>query len=140
MSKSASTVGGIIEMLDEPALSAKKIRSAVTDSGSDIRFDPDTKPGVSNLLTIFSALDGRSIGDLEDAYSGRGYGDLKNDLGEQVVEFVTPFRNATLTLLDDPVYLDEILAQGRAQAGAVAAGTLRDVMDRVGFLPGLAND
>ncbi len=140
MSKSASTAGGIIEMLDEPALSAKKIRSAVTDSESDIRFDPDTKPGVSNLLTIFSALDGRSIGDLEDAYSGRGYGDLKKDLGEQVVEFVTPFRDATLTLLDDPAYLDEILARGRAQAGAVAASTLRDVMDRVGFLPGVAND
>ena len=139
MSKSASTAGGIIEMLDEPALSAKKIRSAVTDSESDIRFDPDTKPGVSNLLTIFSALDGRSIGDLEDAYSGRGYGDLKKDLGEQVVEFVTPFRDATLTLLDDPAYLDEILARGRAQAGAVAASTLRDVMDRVGFLPGVAN-
>src|SRR4051794_25839166 len=75
MSKSASSPQGIIEMLDDPALSAKKIRSAVTDSGSDIRFDPDQKPGVSNLLRIYSALTGSTVEKLEDEYAGRGYGD-----------------------------------------------------------------
>src|SRR5690242_146921 len=84
MSKSASSPQGIIEMLDDPALSAKKIRSAVTDSGSEVRFDPEEKPGVSNLLTIYSALTGTSIPDLEKAYAGRGYGDLKKELAEEV--------------------------------------------------------
>ena len=90
MSKSASSPAGIIELLDDPKVSAKKIRSAVTDSGSDVRFDLDEKPGISNLLTIYSSLTGRSIGDLEEEYAGRGYGDFKKDLAEVVVDFVTP--------------------------------------------------
>ncbi|HQR28183.1 MAG TPA: tryptophan--tRNA ligase [Nocardioides sp.] len=138
MSKSASSPSGIIEMLDDPRASAKKIRSAVTDSGSEIRFDPDDKPGVSNLLTIYSALSGRPVSDLEAEYAGRGYGDLKKDLGEQVVDFVTPFRDRTLALLDDPAQLAAVLAEGAARAGAVAAATLRDVYDRVGFVPTVA--
>ena len=102
MSKSASSPAGIIEMLDDPKASAKKIRSAVTDSGTEIRFDVEEKPGVSNLLTIYSALTGRPIADLEQDYAGRGYGDLKKELAEVVVDFVTPFRERTLELLDDP--------------------------------------
>ena len=98
MSKSASSPAGIIEMLDDPEVSAKKIRSAVTDSGSDIRFDPDDKPGISNLLTIYSSLTAISIQDLEDQYAGKGYGDLKTDLADVVVDFVTPFRDRTLEL------------------------------------------
>ena len=100
MSKSASSPRGIIEMLDDPTVSAKKIRSAVTDSGSEIRFDPDEKPGVSNLLTIYGSLTDRSVPDLEEEYAGKGYGDLKKDLAEVVVDFVTPFRERTLELLD----------------------------------------
>ncbi len=135
MSKSSSSPSGIIEMLDDPRVSAKKIRSAVTDSDTHIRFDPETKPGISNLLTIYSALSGRSIADLETAYDGKGYGDLKKELAEQVVEFVTPFRDRTLALLDDRAELVRILEEGSAQAGAVAEATLRDVYDRVGFAP-----
>jgi tryptophanyl-tRNA synthetase len=138
MSKSSSSPGGIIEMLDDPRVSAKKIRSAVTDSGSEIRFDPDDKPGISNLLTIYSALSGQSIAELEEAYIGRGYGDLKKDLGEQVVEFVTPFRDRTMELLEDKAELTAVIAEGAARAGAVAAATLRDVYDRVGFVPSVA--
>ena len=100
MSKSASSPSGIIEMLDDPKVSAKKIRSAVTDSGSDVRFDEEEKPGISNLLTIYSALTGRGIEDLEKEYDGRGYGDFK-DLADVVVDFVTPFRDRTLELLED---------------------------------------
>ena len=96
--------------------SAKKIRSAVTDSGSEIRFDPEEKPGVSNLLTIYSALTGRPIADLEEEYAGRGYGDLKKDLAEVVVDFVTPFRERTLELLDDQAHLDR-RARQRRRAG-----------------------
>ena len=92
------------------------------------------KPGVSNLLTIYSALTGRAISSIEEAYAGRGYGDLKKDLAEVTVDVVTPFRERTLELLEDRTYLDDVLRQGAAQAGAVARGTLRDVYERVGFV------
>ncbi len=134
MSKSASSPGGIIEMLDDPTVSAKKIRSAVTDSGSEIRFDPEEKPGVSNLLTIYSSLTARSISSLEEEYEGRGYGALKKDLAEVVVEFVTPFREQTLELLDDQTHLTDVLKRGVEQARGVAEATLRDVYQRVGFV------
>jgi tryptophanyl-tRNA synthetase len=135
MSKSASSPAGIIEMLDDPKLSAKKIRSAVTDSGSDVRFDETDKPGISNLLTIYSALTGRAIPDLEKEYDGRGYGDFKTDLADVVVEFVTPFRDRTLELMQDKAQLDALLRDGADKANAVASRTLADVYDRVGFVP-----
>jgi len=135
MSKSSSSITGIVEMLDDPKVSAKKIRSAVTDSGSDIRFDPDQKPGISNLLTIHSALSGRSIEDLVAAYDGKGYGALKSDLADVVVDLVTPFRDRTLELLDDRVELQRVLAAGAETAGAVARSTLADVYERVGLVP-----
>jgi len=134
MSKSGSAPSGIIEMLDDPRATAKKIRSAVTDSGTEIRFDQDEKPGVSNLLTIYSALTGESVEALVDQYAGRMYGDLKKDLAEVVVDFVTPFRDRTLELLDDQSYLLQVLARGAETAGAVAEATLRDVYQRVGFV------
>ena len=135
MSKSASSPAGIIEMLDDPKVSAKKIRSAVTDSGSEVRFDEEQKPGISNLLTIYSALTGRSIPALEKEYDGRGYGDFKKELAEVVVEFVTPFRDRTLELLEDKAQLDGILQDGAAKANAVAERTLAEVYDRIGFVP-----
>ena len=134
MSKSSSSPSGIIEMLDDPKVSAKKIRSAVTDSDGEIRFDPESKPGVSNLLTLYSALGGESIASLEEQYAGKGYGALKTDLAEVVTTFVTPFRDRTLELLDDQTYLMQVLAKGAEQAGAVAEATLRDVYQRVGFV------
>jgi tryptophanyl-tRNA synthetase len=134
MSKSASSAAGIIELLDDPAVSARKIRSAVTDSGTEVRFDSEHKPGISNLLTIFSSLTGRSVPDLEQAYDGRGYGDFKKDLADAVVDFVTPFRDRTLELLDDVARLDAILRDGEERAGAVAQRTLADVYERVGFM------
>ncbi len=134
MSKSASSPGGIVEMLDQPSVSAKKIRSAVTDSEAEIRFDVEAKPGVSNLLTIFSALTGTGISDLEAEYAGQGYGALKGDLADAVISFVTPFRDRTLELLDDQDHLSKVLAQGAEQAGEVARATLRDVYQRVGFV------
>jgi tryptophanyl-tRNA synthetase len=134
MSKSASAANGIIFLLDDPKVSAKKIRSAVTDSGTDIRFDPEEKPGVSNLLTIYSSLTGEPVAALEEQYAGRMYGDLKKDLAEVVVDFVTPFRERTLELLDDQAYLLQVLAKGAAAANAIAETTLRDVYQRVGFV------
>jgi tryptophanyl-tRNA synthetase len=135
MSKSASSPAGIVELLDEPARSAKKIRSAVTDSGREVYFDAAEKPGVSNLLTIYSALSGRTVEDIAASYDGRGYGDLKKDLGQVVEDFVTPFRARTMELLEDRAELDAVLREGAAQARAVATETLASVYDRVGFVP-----
>ncbi|HET9138450.1 tryptophan--tRNA ligase [Actinophytocola sp.] len=134
MSKSASSPAGIVELLDEPKASAKKIRSAVTDAGREVIYDPERKPGVSNLLVIYSALAGSAIGDLEDEYAGRGYGDLKKDLGEVLVEWVTPIRDQVRTYLADPAELDKILHRGAERAREVAAATLRTVYDRLGLL------
>jgi tryptophanyl-tRNA synthetase len=135
MSKSASSPNGIIELLDDPARSAKKIRSAVTDPGREIIYAPAEKPGISNLLTIYSALAGRSIEDLTAAYAGKGYGDLKQDLAEVVAESVGPIQQRTRSYLDDPAQLDKLLAVGAEKAGTVASETLRTAYDRVGFLP-----
>ncbi len=134
MSKSSSSPAGLIEMLDDPKVTAKKIRSAVTDSGSEVRFDQEEKPGVSNLLTIHSALTGETIPSLEERFAGRMYGDLKKEVADVVVDFVTPFRDRTLELLDAQDHLMQVLAQGAATAGAVAEATLRDVYQRVGFV------
>jgi tryptophanyl-tRNA synthetase len=134
MSKSSSSPGGIIELLDDPNVSAKKIRSAVTDSGREVSYDWETKPGVANLLTIASELSGTPVADLVQAYQGRGYGDLKKDVAAAVVEFVTAFRERTVRYLDDTEALDAVLARGAQAAGAVARETLAATYDRVGFL------
>ncbi|HEX6969296.1 MAG TPA: tryptophan--tRNA ligase [Micromonosporaceae bacterium] len=135
MSKSASSPAGIIELLDDPAKSAKKIRSAVTDTGREIIFDRENKPGIANLLTIYSALSGRTVDDLVEAYAGKGYGDLKKDLAEVVTEFVRPIQERTRGYLEDPAQLDKVLAIGAEKARAVAGATLQTVYDRIGFLP-----
>ncbi|MCB5179962.1 tryptophan--tRNA ligase [Streptomyces antimicrobicus] len=135
MSKSAATPKGLINLLDEAKVSEKKIKSAVTDTEAEIRFDPEHKPGVSNLLTIYSTLTGESIAALEQKYTGQGYGALKTDLAGVVVDFVTPFRRRTQEFLDDPETLDSILAKGAEKARAVAAETLAQAYDRLGLLP-----
>ncbi|GAA0466065.1 tryptophan--tRNA ligase [Streptomyces stramineus] len=135
MSKSASTTKGLINLLDEPKVSAKKIKSAVTDTDTVIRFDAENKPGVSNLLTIYATLTGTGIPELEQKYEGKGYGALKTDLAEVMVEWVTPFRARTQEYLDDPETLDSVLAKGAEKARAVAGETLAQAYDRMGFLP-----
>ncbi|MFF7949920.1 tryptophan--tRNA ligase [Streptomyces griseorubiginosus] len=135
MSKSASTPKGLINLLDDPKVTAKKVKSAVTDTDTVIRYDAENKPGVSNLLTIHSTLTGTSIPELEQQYEGKLYGALKTDLAEIVVDFVTPFRERTQQYLDDPETLDSILAKGAEKARAVAAETLSQTYERVGFLP-----
>ncbi|EUA07081.1 tryptophan--tRNA ligase [Mycobacterium xenopi 4042] len=135
MSKSAATDAGLINLLDDPALSAKKIRSAVTDSEREIRYDPDAKPGVSNLLCIQSAVTDVSIDALVAHYAGHGYGDLKKDTAEAVAEFVTPIRKRVEELMGDTGELEAILAAGAARAQDVAGKTVQRVYDRLGFLP-----
>lgn len=134
MSKSGSPTG-IIELLDEPAVIAKRIKSAVTDAEADIRFDAQKKPGISNLLTIYSALAGRSVADLVDEYAGKGYGTLKVDLADVVVAYLAPLREATLGWMESPDKLDAVLAEGAARARTIAADTLARMYDRLGLLP-----
>ena len=135
MSKSADSEAGLINLLDDPKRSAKKLRSAVTDSGSEIRFDRENQPGVANLLTIQAALTGRAIDELVDSYQGKQYGHLKVETAEALSDFVTPLRGRVTELLDDRTALDEILAQGAATARETAAKTLTEVYDKIGFLP-----
>jgi tryptophanyl-tRNA synthetase len=134
MSKSLPPAGCVF-LLDDPKVTAKKIRSAVTDTGREVVADPVEKPGITNLLTIHSALSGTSIPELEERFAGRGYGDLKKELAEVVVDFVTPVRQRTQELLDDPAELQRTLARGAARAREVATRTVADVYDKVGFLP-----
>ncbi|MFD3533131.1 tryptophan--tRNA ligase [Streptomyces sp. NPDC058664] len=135
MSKSASTPKGLVNLLDDPKVTAKKVKSAVTDTDTVIRFDPENKAGVSNLLTIMSTLTSTSVADLEKSYEGKMYGALKTDLAEVMVDFVTPFRARTQEYLDDPETLDSVLAKGAEKARAVAAETLAQTYERIGFLP-----
>ncbi len=135
MSKSASSPKGLINLLDEPKVTEKKIKSAVTDTEAEIRFDSEKKPGLSNLLTIYSTLTGETIPELEAKYEGKGYGALKTDLAGVMVDFVTPFKQRTQEYLDDPETLDSLLAKGAEKARAVAAETLAQAYDRLGLLP-----
>jgi tryptophanyl-tRNA synthetase len=135
MSKSTASPKGLINLLDEPKSSAKKIKSAVTDTDTVIRFDEREKPGVSNLLTIYSTLTGTGIPELEQKYEGKGYGALKTDLAEVFVDWVTPFRERTQEYLGDPETLDSVLAKGAEKARSVAAETLARAYERIGFLP-----
>jgi len=134
MSKSAESGAGIIWMLDEPDVTRKKIMRAVTDTDGVVSFDREGKPGISNLLSIFSALSGRSIESIELEYEGKGYGDFKKGLVEVVVEEFAPIRQRALDLLADPAELDRILAVNAERASEVAEGTLEKAYDRIGFL------
>ncbi|WP_019632402.1 tryptophan--tRNA ligase [Actinomadura atramentaria] len=134
MSKSASSPQGIIDLLEEPGPLRKKIMRAVTDTGTEVRYDEAEKAGVTNLMRIFAALDGTSFADIEARYAGSGYGQFKKDLAAIVVDALTPIRERTERLLADEDELDKLLARGAERAGAVAARTMETVRDRVGFV------
>jgi len=135
MSKSAATSNGIIELLDPPSVIAKRIKSAVTDGERKIRFDPAAKPGISNLLTIYAALTGRPVEEIAADYPGKGYGDLKKDLVDVVVDFVAPFQERTQAYLSEPDRLDSVLEAGAERARQIARATLDRVCEQVGLLP-----
>jgi len=134
MSKSGESPQGIVWLLDEPAVVAKKIKSAVTDTDREIRFDTSAKPGVSNLLGILSLLSGTSISVWENDFAGKGYGDLKSAVADAVVAEFEPIRARTLELLADPAELDRMLAANAERANEIAEATLSRVYDAVGFL------
>ena len=132
MSKSAPTPAGYIALLDEPDVIRRKIRRAKTDSGTEVVATPD-KPALTNLLGIYAGLTDRSVPEIEDQYRGKGYGDFKKDLAEVVVESLSPIRERTLELLDDPRELDEVLEAGAEKARGVARSTLHDAWAKLGL-------
>ena len=134
MSKSAESPTGTLAVLDEPEAIRRKIRSAVTDSGRDVRFDPAEKPAISNLLTIFSVVSGLDIPTLEAGYRDTGYARFKADLADAVVAFLEPFQRRVRERLEAPGEIDSLLAVGADKARSVASATLDRVYERVGFL------
>jgi tryptophanyl-tRNA synthetase len=135
MSKSASAPQGIIDVLEDPAAIRRKIMRAVTDTDGEVRADEQSKPGVTNLLRIYSALSGEPVASLEQRYAGAGYGSFKKELAEVVVDAFAPIRERTEELLADDAQLDKLLAAGAARAHELAAATMARVRDRIGFLP-----
>ena len=135
MSKSTSSDKGIVNLLDDPARIAKKLRSAVTDSATDIRYDRDAKPGVSNLLEILAAATGRPIDDLATEHDGHGYGAFKAAVAEAVVELLRPIQERHAELDADPGEVARILDDGARRARAIASDTLARAKDAMGMLP-----
>lgn len=135
MSKSAASNAGVIDILDSADVNVKKIKSAVTDAGKEVIFDEKSKPGVSNLLTIHSALSGKSIPDLENEFAGKGYGDFKLAVAEVVTDFFAPVRQKTQELLADEAALLKLLAVGSQKARDVAAKTLAQTYSALGLVP-----
>ena len=133
MSKSAPN--GCLFLLDEPTVLEKKIKTAVTDSDTVVRFDPENKPGVSNLLSIIAALEGAPVAQVEQRFAGQGYGALKTSAAEAVLAFAIPFQERTRELLADRAELERLMERGAHRARAVAAQTLASVYHRIGFVP-----
>jgi len=135
MSTTAPTPQGTIGILDSPTVITKRIRSAVTDSGTDVRFDPDAKPGVSNLLQILAATTDRPVAAVEAEYADAGYGTLKQAVADAVVAFLAPLQARYAALMDDPATVDAALATGAQKAEAIAGKVLTRARDAAGLLP-----
>jgi len=133
MSKSAPSMAGVIELLDTPEVTLKKFKSSVTDNGKEIKFDEKLKPGISNLLTIHSALSGKSVTDLESEFSGKGYGDFKAAVAEVVIAKLEPISKRTNELMDDPAELSRVLSNGAQKASEVASTTLKAAYSAIGL-------
>jgi tryptophanyl-tRNA synthetase len=134
MSKSAASMSGVIELLDAPEITLKKFKSSVTDDGKEVKFDEKGKPGISNLLTIHSALSGKSIQEIENEFAGKGYGDFKSAVAEVVIAELEPIRERTKQLMDDPAELVSLLSTGANKANEVASNTLKEVYAAIGLI------
>ena len=134
MSKSSGSTNGVIEIMDAPAVNVKKIKGATTDMGKEVRFDAAEKPGISNLLTIHSAITGISVAQIEEDFAGKGYGDFKSAVADAFVEYFSPIREKALDLLDDEPALIQILQSGAARARTEAEKTLNVAYSNLGLV------
>jgi tryptophanyl-tRNA synthetase len=133
MSKSRGVESGTVLMLDPPEAVRKKVRSAVTDSGTDVRYDPDEKPGISNLIELMTVVTGDSIPDVEARYDGSGYGQFKSDVADAIVELLEPIQGRYRALRGDIGELQRLLEMGAEKARAESAPTLHQMYKRLGF-------
>ena len=133
MSKSRGAESGTVFMLDPPETIRKKVKTAVTDSGTDVRYDPEQKPGVSNLIELMTVVTGDSIADLEARYDGSGYGRFKQEVGDALVELLEPIQRRYQELRSDPGELERLLARGAAKAREASAPTLERMYEQMGF-------
>ena len=134
MSKSSESTAGVLEIMDAPEINIKKIKSAATDAGREVVYDEKDKPGISNLLTIHSSLSGRSIAEIENEFSGKGYGDFKAQVAEVVVEYLRPIRDHALELLKDEAHLLTLLHRGGEKAQKAASSTLEMAYKNLGLV------
>jgi tryptophanyl-tRNA synthetase len=134
MSKSAASASGVIEIMDAPEVNAKKIKSAVTDTGREVVFDETEKPGISNLMTIYSIVAERSIDEIQNEFAGKGYGDFKGAVADATVEFLRPIRERALELLQNEAELISTLNKGADKAKLMANKTLQAAYQALGIL------
>ncbi len=134
MSKSAASASGVIELMDAPEINVKKIKSAVTDTGREVLFDEAQKPGISNLMVIYSSVTGKNIAEIQDDFAGKGYGDFKGAVAEATVEYLRPIRERATQLLEDEAELIRILNKGADRARILASKTLKDAYQALGIL------
>ena len=135
MSKSEQDNGGCVCLLDKPETIMKAFKRAFTDSDTCVRYDPEGKPGISNLMQIYSVITGKSFSEIEDAFAGAGYGVFKTTVGEAVVELLRPVREEAERLFADKAYLESVYKDGAERAAYVADKTVRKVYKKVGFVP-----
>ena len=133
MSKSDENPNGAVFLSDDRDVVIRKFKRAVTDSDSLIKYDPETKPGVSNLLTVYSVFSQKSMAETEREFEGKGYGDLKLAVGELVADKLAPIQSEQARLLSDKTYLDEVLKRGALLANKAASRTLGKVYKKIGF-------
>ncbi|MBA3734876.1 MAG: tryptophan--tRNA ligase [Actinobacteria bacterium] len=133
MSKSRGAESGTVLMLDPPETIRKKLKTAVTDSGNEVRHDPEEKPGISNLIELMTVVTGDSIKDVESRYDGKGYGDFKSDVADAIVELLTPIQPRYHELRQDPAELFRLLAVGAEKARAESEPTLTKMYEGMGF-------
>ena len=137
MSKSENEDTGRVCLMDDPTVIMKQFKRAITDSDREncVRYDPEHKPGVANLMTIYSSVTGKTFQEIEQEFDGQGYGVFKPAVGEAVVELLRPVREETVRLLGDKAYLEGLYRAGAEKAASVAQRTLRKVHKKVGFIP-----
>ena len=136
MSKSENEDTGRVTLMDDPAVILKQFKRAVTDSDTErcVRYDPEGKPGVANLMTIYAAATGRSFAEIEQEFDGLGYGKFKPAVGEAVVEMLRPIQEEARRILADRAYLESVYREGAEKASRMAEKTLRKVYKKIGFV------
>ena len=136
MSKSENGDTGRVALMDDPGVIMKQFKRAITDSDTErcVRYDPENKPGVANLMTIYSSVTGRTFPEIEAEFDGLGYGRFKPAVGEAVVEMVRPIQEETRRILADKAYLEGVYRAGAEKASLVADRTLRKVYKKLGFV------